>query len=53
MENTNGMALAVEKGNMVLNNGKSSQLSVFSDPKSFEVALKMAETLAKSTVVPK
>lgn len=31
----------------------SSKLSVFSDEKSFEVALKMAECLSESTVVPK
>lgn len=50
----NEMTLASSAGNVSLvKEGNPSQLSVFSDPQSFEVALRMATTLAKSTVVPK
>jgi len=54
MAGTNEMTLAANAGSMqMINDGKPSTLSVFSDPQSFEVALRMAGALSKSTVVPK
>lgn len=45
--------MAKENNGMVVAPAKNTSLSVFSDAQNFETALRMADCLAKSTVVPR
>lgn len=52
MNEKNGLTV-VESGKVQMQTAKADGLNVFSDAKSFETALRMAECLSQSTIVPK